>query len=211
MMRYWRAGALLPLLLATQLYGQEFGGEVGVGAGRQFGGLLARGTSRLFPDGVNVDDTRMKGFWIEAQLNRGWSAQFAVRRSSGTLTQPGQGLFPYRPVLATIDVASVEIVALRSINIRALSLYAGAGAGITNLDVNTPDPGDQDSTRPAISVAAGAKLHLIQHAGVAFDIRRRGTYLGRRSPGIDRGWRDRDRWLRSPEILAGVFISFGKR
>jgi opacity protein-like surface antigen len=209
-MRFGWASALL-LLLAAQVSAQsEYGGEVGVGAGRQFGGLMARGTSRLFPDGVNIDDTRLKGFWIDAQLNHGWSAEFAVRRSSGTMTSPGQGLFPYRPVVAGIDVTSVEVAALRSINVRALSLYAGAGAGITNLDVDTSDPGDQDSTRPAISIAAGAKVHLMKHAGVGVDVRRQSTYLGRRAPGIDRGWRDRDRWLRSPEIEAGAFVSFGK-
>ena len=180
--------------------------EIGVGGGRMFGGSLPARTSPLFPASVIVDDGQMKGFWVEANFPANWALQVAVRRTAATVVSTGGGLFPHRPILAGIDVASVETSILHTFGRRPFLPYVGIGGGLTNLDIDTQTPADQDSNRFGLSAAVGAKFYLLRHLGVVFDVRQRATYLGARTDGTG-SWRDRRLWLRDPELLAGVFIS----
>lgn len=184
--------------------------ELGVGGGRFFGGTLPAGSSALFHDAVILDDTQMKGFWAGASITPTWRAEIAVRRAAGTVVTTGGGLFPHRPILATLDFAAVDALALRTFPRGRFVPYLGAGAGFTSLDINTPDPADQDSNRFCLAVAAGAKFYLGRHLGVVFDVRKRVTYLGAPASGGGNGWRDHRLWFRDPELLAGVFYSTGR-
>ena len=184
--------------------------EVGGGAGRFYGGSFAKGTNRAFSRKIEVDDDILKGFWLGAQLSPKWGVEVAVRRSTEDLVIPQTGVFPNEPSVGSIDVASIELAALRTFRIGNFVPYLGAGIGITNLDPNVPDRAVRDVNRFGFSGALGAKFYATRWIGARIDARIRATYLGRRRI-EDGGWSDTGRWFRDSEILGGVFLAFGIR
>jgi hypothetical protein len=182
--------------------------EIGAGGGRFYGGSFAKGTTRAFSRKVEVDDDIVEGLWLGAQWNAKWGMEIAVRRSTETLMIPESGVFPNEPSAGTIDVATIEILAVRSFPRGSFEPYLGLGGGITNLDINVPDRNVRDVNRFGAAAAAGAKFHATRWLGVRVDARFRATYLGRRSV-EDGGWTDTNRWFRNSEIVGGVFLSFG--
>jgi hypothetical protein len=182
--------------------------EIGGGGGRFYGGSFAKGTTRAFSQKVEVDDDILKGFWLGAQWNRHWGIEVAVRRSTEDLVIPESGVFPNEPAAGTIDIATIEVLALYSFPHGNFAPYIGLGGGITNLDINVPDRNVRDVNRFGASAALGAKFHALRWLGFRIDARFRATYLGTRSA-EDGGWTDTNRWFRNEEIFGGVFFSFG--
>jgi len=181
--------------------------EIGGGGGRFYGGSFAKGTTRVFSRKVEVDDDILKGFWLGAQWNRHWGIEVAVRRSTEDLVIPESGVFPTEPAAGTIDIATIEVLALYSFPHGNFAPYVGLGGGITNLDINVPDRNVRDVNRFAASAALGAKFHALGWLGFRIDARFRATYLGTRSV-EDGGSTDTNRWFRNSEVLGGVFFSF---
>lgn len=184
--------------------------EIGGGGGRFYGGSFAKGTTRAFSQKVEVDDDIVKGFWLGAQWNRRWGLEVAVRRSSEDLVIPQSGVFPNEPTAGTIDIATIELLAVRSFPHGNFAPYVALGGGVTNLDINVPDRNVRDVNRFGAAVAAGAKFHATRWLGFRIDARFRATYLGRRSV-EDGGWTDTNRWFRNSEVMGGVFLAFGNK
>ncbi len=183
--------------------------EIGGGGGRFYGGSFAKGTTRAFSQKVEVDDDIATGFWLGAQWNAKWGMEVAVRRTSTDLVIPESGVFPNEPAAGTIDIATIEVLAIRSFPHGNFAPYVGLGGGITNLDINVPDRNVRDVNRFGASFAVGAKFHATHWLGFRIDARFRATYLGTRSV-EDGGWTDTNRWFRNSEVLGGVFFTFGK-
>ena len=183
--------------------------EIGAGGGRFYGGSFAKGTTRAFSQKVEVDDDIASGLWLGAQWNARWGIEVAVRRTSADLVIPQSGVFPNEPTAGTIDVATIEVLAMRSFPHGSFAPYVGLGGGITNLDINVPDRNVRDVNRFGASLALGAKFHAVRWLGFRIDARFRATYLGTRSE-EDGGWTDTNRWFRDSEIMGGVFFTFGK-
>jgi hypothetical protein len=184
--------------------------EIGGGAGRFYGGSFARGSTRITDQKADVDDDILRGFWLAAQISREWGVEIAVRRTVTDVLQNGGGVFPTKPVLAALDVATIELLGVRTWRRGNFAPYAGFGFGVTNLDPDVADPSVRDTNRAALALAAGARFYAVRWAGFRIDLRARATYLGKRESG-DRGWNDSGRWLVNEEILGGVFFSFGGR
>ena len=204
--------ALLGFLVAAAAGAQGAPGsvEIGGGAGRFYGGSFARGSTRLTNQKADADDDILRGFWLAAQIWRDWGVEIAVRRTATNLLQSGGGVFPTKPVLAGLDVASIEILGVRTWRRGSFAPYVGFGLGVTNLDPNLDDPAVRDTNRAALSLAAGARFYAVRWAGFRIDLRARATYLGKREDG-DRGWSDSGRWFLNQEILGGIFFAFGGR
>lgn len=183
--------------------------EVGVGAGRFFGGAFARGSTDLFDHRVGADDDILKGLWVAAQLSRDWGLEFAVRRTETHLVEPQTGVAPYEPTAAVFIPATVELLGVRSFRYGNFVPYLGAGIGFMNVEIDTEDPAVRDVNRICLSLAAGARFYAVRWLGFRVDLRGRATYLGTRGLGEDTGWTDSGRWLRNGELLGGVFVSFG--
>jgi len=203
------SAALLPAVAFAQ--GAPGSIEIGGGGGRFYGGSFARGSNREFAHRVEVDDDIAAGFWLGAQLAPRWGIEVAVRRTSADIVDPQSGVFPSEPTVATIDVASIELGALRFFPLGRFWPYLGLGAGVTNLDINVPDRSVRDVNRFGMSAAAGAKFYAARWVGFRVEARARATYLGRRSGGRDGGWTDGGRWFRNEEIFGGVFFAFGPK
>jgi hypothetical protein len=207
-----RAGwALALLLVPLPLLAQATPGsvEVGVGGGRFLGGTLAKGSNRAFDTTVGVDQNPTGGFWLGAQLSPEWGVEFAYRRTATEVIEHQSGLFSHQRALAGLDVASIEVLAIRSFRYGNFLPYLGAGVGLTNLDLDAPDPSLRDSNRGALSLTGGACFYLARWLGIRIDVRERATYLGARSQGQDHGWLDTGRWFFNTELTGGVFASFG--
>ena len=206
------AAALLCFLAPALARAQGATGsiEIGGGAGRFYGGAFARGSTRITDQKSDADDAILRGFWLAAQLSRDWGVEVAVRRTVTDLLQSGGGVFPTKPVLAGLDVASIELLAVRSWRRGNFAPYVGFGLGLTNLDPDVDDPSVRDTNRAALSLATGARFYAVRWAGFRVDLRARATYLGKRSQG-DRGWNDSGRWFVNEEVLGGIFFSFGGR
>jgi hypothetical protein len=182
--------------------------EIGGGGGRFYGGSFAKGTTREFTQKIEVDDDIAAGFWLGTQLSRQWGLEVAVRRSSADLLIPQTGVFPNEPTAGTIDIATIEVLALYSFPLGNFAPYVGLGGGVTNLDINVPDRSVRDVNRFGASAAVGAKFYAVHWIGFRVDARFRATYLGTRSV-EDGGWSDTNRWFRNSEIFGGVFFAFG--
>jgi hypothetical protein len=152
--------------------------EIGAGGGRFYGGSFAKGTTRAFSRKIEVDDDIAAGF------------------------------FPNEPRAGTIDIATIDALAVLSFPHGNFVPYAAFGGGITNLDINVPDRNVRDVNRFGASAAVGAKFFAARWLGFRIDARFRATYLGTRSV-EDGGWTDTNRWFRNSEIFGGVFFSFG--
>ena len=198
---------LLPALLFAQAPPGSV--EVGVGAGRFIGGTLARGSNEVFDRKVDVDQDPIGGFWLSAQLTPAWGVELAYRRTPTQVLEYHGGVFGHEPRLAGLDVASLEVLAVRSFRRGNFLPYVGAGVGVTNLDIDTPDPGFRDTNRAAVAVTGGARFFFTPHLGIRIDLRGRSTYLGRRRFGEDHGWTDTGRWFADTEVTGGVFLSVG--
>lgn len=183
--------------------------EAGICAGRLYGGSMAAGTNAYFDDTVRVDDGILNGFWLAAQLSPTWGLEAAVRRTETHLVEEGHGTFPSEPQVAGLDLATVEILAVRSYRLGHFLPYLGGGAGVANLDINTPDPARGDSDKALLVATGGARFAATPWLGFRFDLRIRGIYLGERSRGHDGGWNDSGRWLFVQELVAGVYLAFG--
>jgi outer membrane protein W len=197
----WISWCAVIVFLAAAARAQVASGtvEVGVGGGRLFSGTLARGSNAYFNRAVKVDDAVLKGFWFSAQVTPNYALEVAVRRTPTRFTEAFGGVFPTNGIVETIDFASIEVGGLRVWPIGNFVPYAGGGFGITSLDINASTPAVQDSNRVAIATIVGAKYYLIRSFGVRFDVRERVTRLSN------------DHWLRSPEVMAGAFVSFRHR
>ena len=182
--------------------------EIGGGAGRFFGGSFARGSTHFAGQKADADDDILRGFWLAAQISRGWGVEFAVRRTTTELLQSRGGVFPSKSTLAGLDVASIEVLGMRCWRRGNFVPYVGMGLGVTNLDPDTDDPTVRDTNRAALSLAAGARFYAARWTGFRIDVRARGTYLGKREQG-DKGWNDSGRWFADEEVLGGIFFSFG--
>jgi hypothetical protein len=182
--------------------------EIGAGGGRFYGGSFARGTTRAFSQKIEVDDDILKGFWLGAQWTRHWGLEISVRRSTEDLVIPQSGVFPNEPRAGTIDIATIDALAVYSFPYGHFVPYVAFGGGITNLDINVPDRNVRDVNRFGASGGFGAKFHAARWIGFRIDARFRATYLGERSV-EDGGWTDTNRWFRNSEILGGVFFTFG--
>jgi hypothetical protein len=204
------AALLTATLLCARARAQALPGsiEIGGGGGRFYGGSFAKGTTRAFSQKVEVDDDVAAGFWLGAQWTRRWSFEVAVRRSTEDLVIPQSGVFPNEPGAGTIDIATIELLALRSFPVGNFAPYVGLGGGITNLDINVPDRNVRDVNRFGASAALGAKFYAARWVGFRIDGRFRATYLGKRRV-EDGGWSDTNRWFRNSEIFGGVFFTFG--
>ena len=188
-------------LVAGHAHAQAVPGsvEAGIGWGRLFSGVMPRGSNAYFDRDVKVDDSVLKGFWLGAQLTPRWAAEIAVRRTPTHLTEAHRGVFPTNNIIGGLDYSSIEGLAFRTWTFGNLVPYAGGGVGITNLDIDEPDPAVQDSNQFCVSFAAGAKFHVARWAGLRFDVRQRMTSI------------DGGHWLKEPEILAGFFLAFRPR
>jgi opacity protein-like surface antigen len=182
--------------------------EVGVGGGRLYGGSFAAGSTVRFDERVGVDDDKLNTFWLGAQLTEAWGAELAVRRTATRLVRRGHGVFGSEPELGTIDLATIDALAVRSFRHGNFLPYVGAGAGIANLDINVSDPAVRDSDRSALILATGARFFARPWLGFRFDVRGHAIYLGRRHGGHDQGWNDSGRWLSTTEVVVGVFGAF---
>jgi len=182
--------------------------EIVGGVGRFYGGSFAKGTTRAFSRKVEVDDDIAEGFWLGTQLTRHWGFEVAVRRGTEDLVIPQAGVFPNEPRAGTIDIATIELLAMRTFPVGSFAPYVGLGGGITNLDINVADRNVRDVNRFGASAALGAKFYAARWVGFRIDARFRATYLGKRSV-EDGGWSDTNRWFRNSEIFGGVFFSFG--
>jgi hypothetical protein len=204
--------ACLPFLLPAALLAQGAPGsiEIGGGAGRFYGGSFARGSTNITDQKADADDDILRGFWLAAQISPEWGVEIAVRRTATNLVQPVGGVFPTKPVLAGLDVASIELLGVRTWRRGSFVPYVGFGFGVTNLDPDVADPSVRDTNRAALSLAGGARFYAVRWAGFRFDLRARATYLGKRESG-DRGWNDSGRWFVNEEIVGGIFFSFGGR
>jgi hypothetical protein len=200
------------ILTATGARAQALPGsiEIGGGGGRFYGGSFAKGTTRVFSQKVEIDDDIVKGFWLGAQLTRKWGIEVAVRRSTEDLVVPQSGVFPDEPTAGTIDIATIELLALRSFPYGHFVPYVALGGGITNLDINVPDRNVRDVNRFGMAAALGAKFYATRWLGFRVDARGRATYLGKRRV-EDGGWTDTNRWMRNTEIFGGVFLAFGTK
>lgn len=201
------AALLAPFPASAQLAPGSI--EVGVGAGRFFGGAFARGSNELFDHRVGADDDILKGLWVAAQLSRNWGLEFSVRRTETHLVDLQPGVFPNEPTQAVFIPATVELLAVRSFRHGNFVPYVGAGIGFMNVEIDTDDPAVRDVNRFGLSLTAGARFYAAKWIGVRVDLRGRATYLGTRRLGEDTGWTDSGRWLRNGELLGGVFLSFG--
>jgi hypothetical protein len=181
--------------------------EIGGGGGRFYGGSFAKGTTRAFSQKVEVDDDILKGIWLGAQWNAKWGVEVAVRRSTEDLILAESGVFPNEPKVGTIDIATIEVLAIRSFPHGNFAPYVGFGGGVTNLDINVADRNVRDVNRFGGSLALGAKFHAVRWLGFRIDARFRATYLGTRSE-EDGGWTDTNRWFKNSEVLGGVFFTF---
>jgi hypothetical protein len=181
--------------------------EIGGGGGRFYGGSFAKGTTRAFSQKIEVDDDIAAGFWLGAQWTKRWGLEVAVRRSSADLVIPQSGVFPNEPRAGTIDIATIEALAVLSFPHGNFVPYVAFGGGITNLDINVPDRNVRDVNRFGASAALGAKFYAFKWLGFRVDARFRATYLGTRSV-EDGGWTDTNRWFRNSEVLGGVFFTF---
>src|SRR5204862_85267 len=81
------------------------------------------------------------------------------------LIQSGGGVFPTKPVLAGLDVASIELLGVRTWRRGNFAPYVGFGIGVTNLDPDLDDPAVRDTNRAALSLAAGARFYAVRWAG----------------------------------------------
>ena len=200
------------ILTATGARAQALPGsiEIGGGGGRFYGGSFAKGTMRVFSQKVEIDDDIVKGFWLGAQLTRKWGIEVAVRRSTEDLVVPQSGVFPDEPTAGTIDIATIELLALRSFPYGHFVPYVALGGGITNLDINVPNRNVRDVNRFGMAAALGAKFYATRWLGFRVDARGRATYLGKRRV-EDGGWTDTNRWMRNTEIFGGVFLAFGTK
>ncbi len=201
------------LLLPAPLFAQAPPGsiEVGYGVGRFIGGTLANGSNEAFDRKVDVDDDPTGGFWLAAQLTPEWGVELAYRRTTTHIIEYKGGVFASQRELAGLTVASFDALAVRSFRHGSLLPYLGAGVGLVNLDIDTPNRLFRDSNRGALAVTAGACFYLVRWAGIRFDLRGRATYLGERRHGEDHGWTDTGRWFADGELTAGVFVSLGGR
>ena len=204
------AALLCAMLPAARVRAQALPGsiEVGAGGGRFYGGSFSKGTTRAFSQKVEVDDDIGAGFWLGAQWTRRWGLEVAVRRSTEDLVIPQSGVFPNEPRAGTIDIATIEALAVFSFPHGNFVPYVALGGGITNLDINVPDRNVRDVNRFGASTALGAKFYPARWIGLRIDARFRATYLGTRSV-EDGGWSDTNRWFRNSEIFGGVFFAFG--
>jgi opacity protein-like surface antigen len=206
------AAVLLSLLSAAAAAAQGAPGsiEIGGGAGRFYGGSVARGSTNITNQKADVDDDILRGFWLAAQISPEWGVEIAARRTTTDLIQSGGGVFPTKPVLAGLVVASIELLGVRTWRRGNFAPYVGFGFGVTNLNPEADDPAVRDTNRAALSLAAGARFYAVRWAGFRIDLRARATYLGKRENG-DRGWNDSGRWFVNEEILGGIFFAFGGR
>ena len=115
-----------------------------------------------------------------------------------------------RATAGTIDIATIELLALRSFPYGHFVPYVALGGGITNLNINVPDRNVRDVNRFGMAAALGAKLYATRWLGFRIDARGRATYLGKRRV-EDGDWTDTNRWMRNTEILGGVFLAFGMK
>jgi len=203
--------SLVLLLVSTTVLAQGAPGsiEVGVGAGRFLGGTLAKGTTEAFDTTVGVDHEAVGGFWLAGQITPAWGVEFSYRRTATQIVEHRSGLFPEERTLAGLDFATIELLAVRSFRNGNFVPYLGAGAGLANLDIDTPDPALRDSTRGCLSLTGGARFYFARWVGIRIDVRERATYLGVRGQGEDHGLFDTGRWFFDSEFLGGVFFSFG--
>jgi hypothetical protein len=213
MFKLWSACLFAVLLLcAGAAFAQALPGsiEIGGGGGRFYGGSFAKGTTRAFSQKVEIDDDILKGLWLGAQLTQKWGIEVAVRRSTEDLVIPQSGVFPDEPTAGTIDIATIELLVLRSFPYGRFVPYVALGGGITNLDINVPDRNVRDVNRFGVAAAVGAKFYATRWLGFRIDARGRATYLGTRRV-EDGGWTDTNRWMRNTEILGGAFLAFGTK
>jgi hypothetical protein len=183
--------------------------ELGVGAGRFFGGRFARGSNDLFDQAVDADDDILKGFWVAAQVTTEWQVELDVRRTNTHLVAAGGGVFPEKPQLAVFIPATVELTGIRSYTFGSVRPYVGVGVGFMNVEADTEDVSRRDVNRVAVSFALGARFDVIRRAGLRLDVRARGTYLGVRRLGADRGVLDPGRWFANGELLGGFYVVVG--
>ena len=198
---------LVPLPLLAQ--GPTGSVEVGYGVGRFIGGTLAKGSNEAFDRKVDVDGDPTGGFWFAAQLTPEWGVELAYRRTTTHVIEYRGGVFASQQELAGLAVASFEALAVRSFRRGSFIPYVGAGVGLVNLDIDTPDRSFRDSNRVALALTAGTRFFLTRWAGIRFDLRGRTTYLGERRHGEDHGWTDTGRWFADAELTGGVFVSLG--
>ena len=182
--------------------------EIGIVAGRFWGGSFAAGSTAYFDQRVKADDDILKGVWVGAQLSRDWGVEIAVRRTAMHFLQPSGGVFPAQQILAGFDFATIEAAGLRFFRLGNFLPYVGLSAGVANLDPNTGDPAVHDSTRVCLAAVAGARFHVVSWAGLRVDVRGRATYLGKPSSGSN-SFFGNGRWFTNADFLAGAFFSFG--
>jgi opacity protein-like surface antigen len=203
-------GLVLVLLPAVGLAQAPPGSvELGVGTGRFIGGTLAKGSNQAFDRKVDVDQEPTLGFWLGTQLTPKWGVEVAYRRTGTHVIEYHGGLSASQQTLAGFVLATVEALAVRSFRRGNFVPYVGAGVGLANLDIDTPDRSLRDATRGGVSLTGGARFYLTRRFGIRIDVRGRATYLGVRGQGQDHGWLDSGRWFADSEITGGLFASFG--
>ena len=197
-------------LRAASLRAQAVPGsiDIGGGGGRFYGGSFAKGSNREFAHRVEADDDILNGFWLGAQLSDRLGLEVGVRKSKEDIVQPGSGVFPTEPTLATLELTTVELGVVRSFPFGRFAPFVALDGGVSNLNINVPDRAVRDVNRFGISAAVGAKFYAARWLGFRVEGRARATYLGRRSVD-DGGWTDGGRWFRNEEIFGGVFFAFG--
>lgn len=203
-----RALGLALLLAAVPLAAQTPGSiEIGAEGGRYGGGILAQGTNDFFTAKSEVDEDSIGGFWLAAQVAPKWKVEVTYRRSTTRVIGYSGGVWPQQPALAGLDVAMAEAIAERCFRTGRFAPYVGAGVGLTNLDINLPDRSRRNPTRGSLAVTGGARFYLTPWLGLRVDMRIRAAYLGERAAPYDHGWYDVNRWYRSSEGLAGIFVA----
>ena len=185
--------------------------SVGVGFGRFYGGNFAGGATHLSEQKLGADDDILKGLWIGVPISRRWDLEFAVRRTRTHVVERQGGIAPTQPAVAEFIPATIEISALRAWRSGRVVPYVGFGAGMMNVELDTPNPAVRDVNRVCLSISGGTRLFMTRWAGLRLDLRGRATYLGKRQFGKDGGWTDRGRWFANAELLGGFFLAFGGR
>jgi opacity protein-like surface antigen len=184
--------------------------EVGIAIGRFYGGNLARGTNDLWDRKVGVDDDVLRGFWLGARLPGSWGIEVAVRRTETRVTEAGTGLFPDQRELATLDVASIDLLGSKGWTVGNLAPYVGGGVALVNLDPNLESPDFRDSNRTGVALAAGLRFDVASRLSFRFELRSRAAWLGARDRGEDDGWHDSGRWFVDHEITVGLAAILGR-
>lgn len=203
------------LLVASTVLGQvrEGTAEIEPFAGYFFGGRFARGTTTLFPSGVDVDDHFTYGGRIGYNVTSLFEieGQFA-RTETSFVTHDNSGLFNN----STQHLGDLNIdywLGYMTFNFghRRAVPYITFGAGAARLDPHIPASMATRDTRFTASAGTGIKVFFTPHAGIRLDGRYYATSLNRDDNRCDNffdnchGRRD---WLSNGTVTGGLLFAF---